>query len=337
MKESPLITVIVPVYRTKEYLSKCVESILTQSFTNFELLLINDGSPDNSGDICDDYALKDERVCVFHKENGGVSSARNLGLENAKGEYICFIDSDDWIEESFLMSYFLSDENNHYDLIFQGYTLNNKNSATVVCLPQQEWHQDEVGTCMALLHSNDLFGFTCNKLFRNSIIKCHSLRFDLRSSYMEDLLFTMEYCEYVRSILILPYALYHYRVLSTSLVRNPDQEKVLYTANAILNRIDKLPSLSANCEAQNVFRYFLASSLITSISSSYRSNHLVARRLRHTVLEIIFRESMGYTGIFKGNSAKIFRFCMCKRSVVLTDLILLIAYFPFRLYSWLRY
>lgn len=92
-----MISIIVPVYNAERYLSKCIDSILSQSFTDFELLLINDGSKDYSGAICDQYAANDSRVTVFHKENGGVSSARNLGLEKAKGEWVAFIDSDDWI------------------------------------------------------------------------------------------------------------------------------------------------------------------------------------------------------------------------------------------------
>ena len=90
-----MISVIVPVYNTEPYLRRCVDSILSQTFTDFELLLIDDGSTDRSDAICDEYAVKDERVRVFHKENGGVSSARNLGLDEAKGEWITFVDSDD--------------------------------------------------------------------------------------------------------------------------------------------------------------------------------------------------------------------------------------------------
>ena len=98
----PKISVIVPVYNVEKYLHRCVDSILAQTFTDFELLLINDGSKDSSGVICDEYAAKDSRVLVFHKENGGVSSARNMGLDNAKGEWISFVDSDDWVEKEYL-------------------------------------------------------------------------------------------------------------------------------------------------------------------------------------------------------------------------------------------
>lgn len=93
-----LLTIIVPVYKVKDYLRKCVDSILAQTYKNFELILIDDGSPDECGVICDSYKNKDERVKVIHKTNGGLSSARNAGLEIANGDYIGFVDSDDWIE-----------------------------------------------------------------------------------------------------------------------------------------------------------------------------------------------------------------------------------------------
>lgn len=102
MDKEVFFSVIIPVYNTEKYLSRCIESVLKQTYKNFELLLIDDGSPDNCGVICDYYANLDERIKVFHKPNGGVSSARNLGLDNAKGDYICFIDSDDYVDERYL-------------------------------------------------------------------------------------------------------------------------------------------------------------------------------------------------------------------------------------------
>ena len=104
-----VLSVIVPVYNSKEHLSRCIDSILSQSFSDFELLLVDDGSKDGSGAVCDAYSEKDSRVRVFHKENGGVSSARNVGIENADGQWLTFIDSDDWIEEDFFQVPFDSD------------------------------------------------------------------------------------------------------------------------------------------------------------------------------------------------------------------------------------
>ena len=98
MSQNPLLSVIVPVYNVEKYLAKCVESILDQTYTHLEIILVNDGSKDSSGSICDTLAQKDSRVQVIHQENGGLSSARNRGIEAATGEYITFVDSDDWIE-----------------------------------------------------------------------------------------------------------------------------------------------------------------------------------------------------------------------------------------------
>lgn len=98
----PIVSVIVPVYKVERYIHKCVDSILNQSFTDFEVILVDDGSPDNCGKICDEYAEKDERIKVIHKENGGLSDARNVGLDVARGKYISFVDSDDWIHKDLL-------------------------------------------------------------------------------------------------------------------------------------------------------------------------------------------------------------------------------------------
>ena len=98
MDKQPLISVIVPVYNVEQYLSKCVESILGQTYTNLEIILVDDGSPDNCGKMCDEYAAKDKRVKVIHKENGGLVSARNAGYDIMSGDWHMYVDSDDWID-----------------------------------------------------------------------------------------------------------------------------------------------------------------------------------------------------------------------------------------------
>ena len=100
MEQDYLISIIIPVYNVEKYLRKCLDSIINQTYKKLEIILIDDGSTDNSGKICEEYAKKDDRIIVIHKENAGVSSARNRGIELANGKYIGFIDSDDWIEEN---------------------------------------------------------------------------------------------------------------------------------------------------------------------------------------------------------------------------------------------
>ncbi len=99
--EYPLISVIVPVYKVEDYLPRCVQSLLAQTYPNLEIYLVDDGSPDRCGILCDEFAAADSRIRVIHKENGGLSSARNAGIDVAQGEYLGFVDSDDWVEPDF--------------------------------------------------------------------------------------------------------------------------------------------------------------------------------------------------------------------------------------------
>ena len=107
-----LISVIIPIYKVEKYLRECIDSIINQSFKNLEIILVDDGSPDNCGKICDEYAKKDNRLKVIHKENGGLSSARNAGLDIATGEYISFVDSDDYVSNKFIenLSFYLKNK-----------------------------------------------------------------------------------------------------------------------------------------------------------------------------------------------------------------------------------
>ena len=118
----PQISVIVPVYNVEPYLRQCVDSILNQTFTDFELLLVDDGSTDRSGAICDEYASLDARVKVFHTTNRGVSAARNLGIDKASAEWITFVDSDDWVEKSYLANFEKYSKDN-YLILIQRYTM----------------------------------------------------------------------------------------------------------------------------------------------------------------------------------------------------------------------
>lgn len=98
MQDMPLVSVIIPVYKTERYLHRCIDSLVNQDYKNIEIILIDDGSPDHCGNICDEYAKKDKRIRVIHQENQGISVARNAGIKKSCGEYICFVDSDDYVD-----------------------------------------------------------------------------------------------------------------------------------------------------------------------------------------------------------------------------------------------
>ena len=206
------ISIIVPVYKVEQYLSKCIESILAQTFQNWELLLIDDGSPDNSGKICDEYALKDSRIRVFHKENGGVSSARNLGIDNARGEWITFIDSDDYIQPGFLEGLYEPIAQGE-DLYFvHGGCVNVKNDEIVGVNQSYEYY---VGDDKNILFQK-LRGLTFSKLYSLENVKHWSddqpLRFDEKMRIAEDMAFTLDYALHVSRFALVPEKGYCYRI-----------------------------------------------------------------------------------------------------------------------------
>ena len=203
----PSISVIVPVYNVEKYIYRCIDSILGQTFTDFELILVDDGSPDNSGVICDKYAEKDNRIRVIHQENAGVSVARNTGLEVSTGTYIAFVDSDDYIEEKYLERLYncqcdlaicgQSTYDQEYNLL---YTLEYDAKK---CADKNEINfPDMYKKCM-------LYSPYC-KLFCGSIIRQYRLRFRPHITWGEDGMFVADYLPYVSSVEILPYRGYCY-------------------------------------------------------------------------------------------------------------------------------
>lgn len=216
---TPKISVIVPVYKVEQYLHRCVDSILAQTFTDFELLLINDGSPDNCGAICDEYAAKDARVRVFHKENGGVSSARNLGLDNAKGEWVAFVDSDDWVETQFLEC-FLEDRN--FDMVIQSYKIHSKKAETVF-LTHGCYINNEISTLMSHLEESRFspIRHLWNKCFRNKIISQSRLRFNESIHLGEDYLFIIEYLYFCEKVVCISECNYNYVIYQSGLHAKP--------------------------------------------------------------------------------------------------------------------
>ena len=196
-QNKPMVSIIVPVYNTGKYLSLCIESILNQSFTGFEILLIDDGSTDESGDICKEYAKKDSRIRVFHKENGGVSSARNIGLDNASGEWIYFVDSDDQILPGGLQT-MVDCISDGVDIVMGGYKRYNESGDVVyeiddrvICLMDK---RESLSTLYAR-HGKfyDYLTYGCIRFLRNTIIQTHNLRFDTKISNKEDTLFLAQY------------------------------------------------------------------------------------------------------------------------------------------------
>lgn len=212
---SPIISVIVPVYNTEKWLRRCVDSILAQTFTDFELLLIDDGSTDGSGAICDEYAGIDSRVRVFHKPNGGVSSARNLGLNNARGEWISFVDADDWIYLTTLETLFKASDKN--EIVFLSISEIFEDGTRVDYIAKDVQSDDKEITQRNILYLKNneanypFFGYTVSKMFRRDIIEEFHIRFINGFACFEDEIFTDEYCRNITRLRIVSKPLYCYR------------------------------------------------------------------------------------------------------------------------------
>ena len=198
------ISIIIPIYNTEAYLPKCIDSILSQSFTDYEVLLIDDGSTDGSGQICDSYAKKDNRIRVFHKENGGVSSARNMGLDNAQGEWINFVDSDDWLEQDF----FVIGKNENVDLIYQHRFFSDGNCDSII-RPGIYRGEDYLDFLTENSQTN-LFYMCYSMLLKSDILTDNHIRFDENLRFGEDRIFIMEYLTHCNSIQVLSNSHYVY-------------------------------------------------------------------------------------------------------------------------------
>lgn len=211
----PLISVIVPIYNAEKFLHYCIDSILNQSFVDFEILLVNDGSTDNSGKICDKYAEKDTRVKVIHKQNGGVSSARNAGIEAAQGEYICFVDSDDYLESNYLKELIETKKKYpDFDNVWCGfqtvedYYNNNKKAYDVE--RDNDYSFSDLNSIMDLFEKW-FVQMPWNKLYKTKTIVENSIVFPPELSLGEDYIFNLRYLDCTNGkIVVINKPLYDY-------------------------------------------------------------------------------------------------------------------------------
>ena len=210
-----MVSVIVPVYKVEDYIRECIDSILAQTYPDFELILVDDGSPDICGRICDDYAKGDNRIKVVHKVNGGISSARNAGLEVAKGEWIMHVDGDDWIEPDMIESLIEAAQVTGADLVF-GDFMKYGPSAGYNKLPT--WGSDKKKSM------SNYLAYTMTTIWgsiaRRSLYADHSLKSPEGISYCEDFHLIVRLCHFANKIVNVHRPFYNYRYRSTSIMSN---------------------------------------------------------------------------------------------------------------------
>lgn len=225
------VSVIVPIYNVEQYLVKCIESLLIQSLKDIEIILVDDGATDNSPNICDEYALKDNRVKVIHKQNGGLSDARNIGIEIAQGEYIAFLDSDDWVESNFYEYLYNLIEKEHADIAQCDYVKVYSDEATI---DFKETIKESVHTgieALYLLHSEEYVKtlVVWNKLYKRELFK--NIRFP-KGKVHEDEFTTYKVLHQASKVVNSNLPMVYYRQREGSIMAQEFNEKRLHVLDA---------------------------------------------------------------------------------------------------------
>lgn len=237
------ITVIIPVYKVERYLRQCLDSVVNQTYRNLEIIVIDDGSPDNCGTICDEYAEKDDRITVIHKENGGLCAARNDGIRRATGDWIAFVDSDDWCELDYYERLLRETGDNNPDILCAGgkiaeYPFGARMEYTFTkpfCCTQASNLKQLMAGVIVWTKTNEgekrrIFGSPWDKLYKTSFLKDEKLLFDISSKAWEDHWFNFQAFDKAASICGCTCVGYHYRQVATSIVNgfNPDKPEINY-------------------------------------------------------------------------------------------------------------
>lgn len=248
----PKVSIIVPIYNVEQYLDRCMQSLLNQTLEDIEIIMVDDGSPDNCPKMCDEYAKKDERVKVIHKKNAGLGMARNSGLEIATGEYVAFVDSDDYVDVSAYEKMYNSVKKHNADAVFSG--LKEENASGI-------WEEKETKGHETLLNMSETYEFVLemvanppgvkeerahsmsvwHSLYKKEIIDKNQLRFVSEREYVcEDIPFQVDFLTRCNSLLVLPFICYYYCLNGTSLTatfKNEKFERYVRLRNLLIKKL----------------------------------------------------------------------------------------------------
>ena len=254
-----LISIIIPIYKVEQYLDKCIQSIINQTYKNLQIILVNDGSPDNCGKICDEYALKDNRIEVIHKINGGLSDARNVGIGRAKGKYIGFVDSDDYIEKDMYENMYnlLEERNadvcicNFYNVIENNNIIKNPNNGI------QEYNKIDI--LKEILLDKQIQSYAWNKLYKSELFD--NVKYPVGKKY-EDIGTTFYILEKCNKVVVTDLPKYYYLNRIDSIVNNLSEQTVIDYVDLINERYDYIENKYSELRRYNI--YYLARTLITA-------------------------------------------------------------------------
>lgn len=221
----PLVSIVVPVYKVEKYLEKCVDAIISQSLQDIEIILVDDGSQDNSGKICDGYAIKDKRIRVVHQDNQGVSAARNFGIQLAKGKYIGFVDADDWIAPDMFSRLYENAIQNHSHLAFCNY-FKVKDNYPIFCEKFQTIDANDPQIKTKLIvgifspSESNIMGSCWRMLVCKDLLIQNDIQFDVNTKMTEDMMFVLHCIFCAHGISLEKAPLYYYRMNRNSVTQN---------------------------------------------------------------------------------------------------------------------
>lgn len=271
----PKVSVIIPVYKAETYIYRCLDSIKAQTLQDWELILVDDGSPDNSGVICDEYAREDKRIKVFHKKNGGVASARELAMRRATGEYSIHVDPDDWTESDFLELLYKIAKQEDADIVICDFMFDYSPTFQVKSVQRV----DSKDIMLQKLLSQELHGSLCNKLIRTDLFARYDLHFPTEMICWEDLYICCNLAFHRLKIEYLPRTLYHYDLYSNS---------GSMTRKATKRTLDGMKSFCAYFDSilRDEQRIWLYETKGLVLLTAYRSGLMDEIELRHLYPEI---------------------------------------------------
>lgn len=213
MESSCKVTIIVPIYNVEKYLDQCIESIVNQTYKNLEIILVDDGSPDQCPAKCDEWAKKDPRIKVIHKKNGGLSSARNAGIGSLTGKYVCFIDSDDYIEPDMIEKMYFAAAEKDYDICVCNMNYLDEHENKVDCSEYKNISFFDENVIRSFLKGDDYNPISaCNKLYKSSLIFKYDICFDESNHWGEDFPFNYFYFKRAKSVISIQDKLYNYLI-----------------------------------------------------------------------------------------------------------------------------
>lgn len=309
-----VISVIIPVFNVENYLSSCIKSIQNQTIEDIEIILINDGSTDNSGIIADNLASFDARIKVIHKQNGGPSSARNIGIQNSKGSYISFIDSDDWIEPDFLETLYSLALKNNADIVNTGITVEYLKERRVEKLKYSKemclTDKSQFGTFFWELHKLKLSNYPVTRLFKKQLITENNFFFNIDVHVGEDLLFNLEAFKCANIICINNLAPYHYMKREIRTLTSGYNPNFLNGSKIQLKAYDNFFKHYSMCEKEHIqfLEIFYIKTYSGYLANLYKRNSIHKYNSRINIIEKDIFNNIKLKQIVKKHAIKDFNY-----------------------------